>query len=70
MWITTLACADLLVVGGRSSVVCLCICLCVQGSADEDSDRSLQDLTSLNHSGDLLFAKKKLSSRSVHNESL
>ena len=36
-----------------------------QGSADEDSDRSLQDLTSLNHSGDLSFAKKKLSSRSV-----
>jgi hypothetical protein len=32
------------------------------GSADEDSDRSLQDLTSLNHSGDLSFAKKKLSS--------
>ena len=35
-----------------------------QGSADEDSDRSLQDLTSLNHSGDLSFGKKKLSSRS------
>ncbi|CAI8046659.1 Disks large homolog 2 [Geodia barretti] len=32
------------------------------GSADEDSDRSLQDLTSLTHSGDLSFAKKKLSS--------
>ena len=37
--------------------------LYMQSSADEDSDRSLQDLTSLTHSGDLSFSKKKLSAR-------
>ena len=46
------------------------ISLYVQGSADEDSDRSLQDLTSLNHSGDLQFARKKLSSRLVYTSTL